>query len=295
MTETIEFADRHVPLPTLEKVRHIYEADPSRRVHIVSFPKSGRTWVRVMLSRYKQQLLGIPEFHLYLHRIYAESPARAPQILFSHGVGNYPTNRREARWFHLLRWLGIEQDTVSRMDISHCAGARVVFLVRDPRDVVISYYHHRSKRLPSYRYRGDVGEFIRDRHFGIGHLVAWMNFLLEQARQYEHLFVFYEDMRNDPRGELERILRFAGFDIDPAVVEDAVAFGSFENMKRLETQGSYGKELRQRISGDPNSMKVRKGRVGGYREELTEADVAYLDREIATRLDPFYARYVNPA
>ena len=288
----VEFGGQRVPMARLERVRHILEADPAHRVHIVSFPKSGRTWCRVMLSRYKQRLFGIPEFHLYLHRLYSAGPKPAPQILFSHGAGNYPTNRKEARWFYLRKALGWEMDTVAKMDISHCKGAKVVFVVRDPRDVVLSYYHHRSKRLPSYRFPGSASEFLRDRHFGIGHLVAFMNFLVVQAARHEHMFLFYEDMRQDVTAEMEKLIRFAGLHYDDEALRDAVDYGSFDNMKRLEAQGSYGKELRQRIAGDPNSLKVRKGIVGGYKEELTAEDVAYLDERIRARLDPFYRRYL---
>ncbi len=291
----VEFGGQRVPMARLERVRHIIEADPAHRVHIVSFPKSGRTWCRVMLSRYKQRLFGIPEFHLYLHRLYSAGPKPAPQILFSHGAGNYPTNRKEARWYYLRKALGWEIDTVAKMDISHCKGAKVVFVVRDPRDVVLSYYHHRSKRLPSYRFPGSASEFLRDRHFGIGHLVAFMNFLVVQAARHEHMFLFYEDMRQDPYTEMEKLLRFGGSFMDEEALRDCIQYGSFENMRNMELTGRYGSELTQQTAGDPNSFKVRKGIVGGYRTELSKTDATYLDEEIQSKLDPFYERYLIPA
>jgi hypothetical protein len=65
-------------------------------------------------------------------------------------------------------------------------------------------------------------------------------------------------------------------------------------MRRLEESGEYGKELRQRIPGDQNSLKVRKGQVGGYKQELSDADVEFMDALIPEKLDPFYARYAEP-
>ena len=50
MTETIEFLDRSISRSDLERVPRLLEPEPSHRVYIVSFPKTGRTWTRVLTS-----------------------------------------------------------------------------------------------------------------------------------------------------------------------------------------------------------------------------------------------------
>lgn len=52
--------------------------DASQRVYIVSYPNAGRTWLRVMLSRYKQLLIGFDDFHVRLHAYHSSTPA-SPQ------------------------------------------------------------------------------------------------------------------------------------------------------------------------------------------------------------------------
>ena len=92
--------------------------------------------------------------------------------------------------------------------------------------------------------------------------------------------------------------------LDPVALERAVEISSFENMRRLEAgaAGARGTELvtelnkealRPKDPGDPDSYKVRRGKVGGYTDYLDARDVAYLNRALE-RLDPRYG-YAVPA
>jgi hypothetical protein len=46
---------------------------------------------------------------------------------------------------------------------------------------------------------------------------------------------------------------------------------------------------------DPNSYKVRRGKVGGYREDLTPAQIAALESKMAARLSPYFGYEPNTA
>lgn len=295
MSEAIHTPEgRRIPLRLLRKKHEIAEPDASRKLYVVSYPKCGRTWLRVMLSRYKQHLLALPEFHLFLHRI----PTREPfsrQVLFTHANADYPHSRRNSLKFQAARWLGLDDAAARRMDFGFCRGAKVVFLVRDPRDAVVSYYHHRAQRLRSFRYRGPISAFIRDPYVGLPRLIAFMNLVARERCRYDHLTMAYEDLRADPAAELERLLRFAGFPVRPEALAEAVDYGSFSNMARLETGGGHSRELQAASGRRRASRKVRRGQVGGYRTELSAADIAWLDEQLAASLDPAFARYLPPA
>ena len=59
------------------------------------------------------------------------------------------------------------------------------------------------------------------------------------------------------------------------IVETSVDFARFDNMRRMEETGFFGAgALRPKDPDDAESFKVRKGRIGGYREELSDADLA---------------------
>jgi len=70
-------------------------------------------------------------------------------------------------------------------------------------------------------------------------------------------------------------------------IGEAVRFGSFDNLKALES-GNFFKQkgLRPGIKGDAESSKVRRAKVGGYREDFTAEQAAELEALVAERLDP---------
>jgi hypothetical protein len=66
-----------------------------------------------------------------------------------------------------------------------------------------------------------------------------------------------------------------------------VQFGSFDNLRQLEGQGFFRQGgLKRRDAGDPESFKVRRGKVGGYRDYFTDEQVAELEGLMAARLSP---------
>ena len=81
--------------------------------------------------------------------------------------------------------------------------------------------------------------------------------------------------------------------------EEAVAFGAFENLRNLERQGFFRQGgLTLRNPKDPESFKVRRAKVGGFRDYFTAAQVAELEDLVRTRLSPTLrlrsARRVRP-
>jgi hypothetical protein len=226
-------------------------------VLLVSFPKSGRTWVRVMLDR-----LGL---HLTYSHDDSDHSKQVPFPALDHDKSRY----RESR---------------------------VTFLLRDPRDVVVSGYFQAAKRLGLYE--GTISDFIRDERHGIEKIVrfnqAW---LAARSQPKDFLLLKYEDFHADAARELQKIVRF--LDVGGITEEDLAAtvrHAKFENMKRLERSGgfdgTYGDILRPADPDDPESFKTRKGKVGGYSDYLSAEDIAFCDR-VLKRLD--YWRLVREA
>jgi hypothetical protein len=231
-------------------------------VVLVSFPKCGRTWLRVMVGRSLQRHFGLPDDADAVELAHlAELDPRVPSVLVTHDD--------DAQW-------------KAPGDVERDKGAyrhrRVILLVRDPRDVIVSLYHQMSGR------RGeDVGaldEFVDRPAGGFASLLAfydaWAGALDVPAAV---LVVRYEDLHADPVAQLRRVLAFLGVqDVDAATVDDAVAYGSFANMRRLEEAGTSA-STRLRPVGD--AYKTRRGRVGGHRDELAPEQVARLDALMA--------------
>lgn len=228
---------------------------------VLSHAKSGRTWLATMLSAY-ERAAGV-----------------SLGVFFSHD--NY-----------------IRDWTAGRTQPWH-AGKRVVLLVREPGDVLVSFYHHWQHRMkPGKRWVNDyppgpltLWEFTEHPRTGLAQLIAFMNRLAaETAGRDDVLRVRYEDLRARPQEALEALIRFVAGSVDPAAVRAAIEFGSFENMQRLERGNADDPRASGRLKpGDvnnPQSFKVRSGRVGGYREAYTPEHVASIDAQLRATLDP---------
>jgi hypothetical protein len=75
----------------------------------------------------------------------------------------------------------------------------------------------------------------------------------------------------------------------------AVEFASFDNLKQLERQRFFqSRKMQPRDSSDPDTFKVRRGKVSGHRDYFDTEERAALDRMVAARLSPTFG-YVGQA
>lgn len=248
---------------------------------IVSFGKSGRTWLRVLLSRYWQLKCGLPASAMIGFDNFHRWDRRAPKLLFTHD--NY-----------LRDYTGHRDDKRDYYD------SRVILLVRDPRDVAVSQFFQWKFRMrpgkkdlnayPPHNADVSIFEFVTG-PAGVPRVVAFLN---EWARELSKLralhLVRYEDMREDPAAELGRILRFLGEEPTAEQLADCVAFGSVENMRKLEEKRVFwlsGSRLVPKDRDNPNSYKVRRAKVGGWRDYFEDHEIAAIDALVAD-LDPVF-------
>jgi hypothetical protein len=165
---------------------------------------------------------------------------------------------------------------------------RVVLLVRDPRDVVVSGYHllrHRSHQARFQQWT--VGEYLRHSR-GLEFLVEWMN---DWARQHhvprDFLLLRYELFLEDAAAELRRLLQFLGLSPPQALIDETVELCSFESLRqhdREKLMPGIEREIGRKLNREhEHAYAVRRGRAGNWREELDEPDQAwgteYLRRE----------------
>jgi hypothetical protein len=247
------------------------------KVAIVSFPKSGRTWLRMLIGRALCQRYGLPEAQV-LDTFELTRAAGILPTIFSHDG----TSNTEGRHFR-------------RLDRSKRAyrDKRVLLLCRDPRDTVISCFFEATKRKGVYA--GTLSEFLRDPHYGIEKIVTFYE-LWDAARSVpeELLIVSYEGLHADPGKLLRETLAFMGAsDLPERTITDAIEYGRFDNMRRMEQSGGLGEGSRMRPgdASDASSYKTRKGKVGGFAETLSPEDLAYANRVLAEHACPLLAAY----
>lgn len=245
-------------------------------VAIVSFPKSGRTFVRAMLSRLFQRRFGIDERRLLEFPLLMKAAPEVPRILFTH-AGDAMRLAEE-----------IELD---RRAFEH---STVILLGRHPGDVVISWYHqlrYRDRSRESRRAaQQPLDQFIWREHGGIAAIVRFMNEWAKYAAERQNAEIFrYEDFLSDPRTSLRKLTDRIGLELDQAELDDAVDFGAFDNLKVREREGYFlSARLRAAKKGVESSFKVRRGISGGYRTQLEPSEVAKIDKFVSENLDPIF-------
>jgi len=255
-------------------------AEARADVLLISYPKCGRTWLTLLLARALAAHSGLREREVdYLATdMLGGEVAGMPRLRISHDDNPHWKTPR-----------GLERSKRRYRD------KKVVLLVRDPRDVVVSMYFERTRRERAYS--GTLSEFLRARRGSLDTILGYYNVWARAAAEPRGLcLVRYEDLQTDTAGELERVLRFAGLaSVVPAFLEDAVRFGSFESMRELESSDALGSgRLRARDPSDVESYKTRRGKVGGYVDYLTLPEIAWMEQRIRAELDPLFG-YGAPA
>ena len=256
--------------------RHEYRKLRTCEYVIVSFPKSGRTWLRAMLSGYYQVSYGIDRKEMLGSTNYHKQNNKIPTIMFTHD--NYLKNYTK------------EPDSKAPY-----YDKKVILLVRDPRDVAVSWYHTRRFRPnPLKRHVGirEVGENVPNMFAfvfgGLERIIGYMNvWERERVRIKGFLMVRYEDLRADPAEVLARVLDFLGTPGSDEALAQAVSYASFENMRKMEQTQAFGAGDRKMAPADRSdlrSYKVRRAKVGGYRDYFTEEQVRKMNALVAANL-----------
>lgn len=249
---------------------------------VVSFGKSGRTWFRVLVSRYFAHKYGLAEGQLMEFDEFRRANPKIPAVFFTHD--NY-----------LKDYMGHDR----KADLY--GGSRVILLVRDPRDTAVSQYFQwkhrmaaRKKVINAYPLgEVDVAAFIMGDEAGIPKIIDFMNdWAGALSRIPNLLLVRYEDLKADTAGQLGRALRFLGEEPTDAELDDAAAYSSIENMRRMEKENAGKLAANARLKpgnpNDPSSFKVRRAKVGGWRDYVTAEQADVIQAMVRERLDTVY-------
>lgn len=269
--------------PTERRIRGWLEW---RRVHaadavIVSFGKSGRTWLRVMISRLYQRRYGLPEGELIEFDNFHKVDAAIPRVFFTHD--NYLRDYTRA---------GASKDAFRNK--------RVVLLVRHPADITVSQFHQWKHRMRGHkialnRYPApDDNLSLYDFTMGPSGLAKVITWLNEWAKGIDTLdnalVVRYEDLRADTENTFRRIADFLKADATDEQIHDAVEWARFENMKQREADAtSSSGRLKAADVDNPDSFKARRAKVGGYQDDFDDEELARIEGIIAATLDPRFS------
>ena len=162
--------------------------------------------------------------------------------------------------------------------------AKAIYLVRDVRDVVLSYYD-RGKYLGVFdeiAFDAFLPMFLQGQTNTVGswpsHVRVWLESPL--AKRGKLLVVKFEDMRQDTEATLRRILEFLDVPVDRLRMQNAISANSVDRMRAKEDRSRAFPQ-----SSEESGRFVRKGAVGGWQGRLTAEQVALVERYAGAELE----------
>ena len=178
----------------------------------------------------------------------------------------------------------------------------VMFLARNPIDIAVSWFHQFTKRQsrakqelinhwidhPVDRNTTQMWDFVRHSDIGLPSLIEYQNTWARNVQALDHgLLVKYEELRAEPVATLHKITQLMGEDFSEEEIRAAVEWGSFDNLQKLETSGTFSQGGMKLVNAnDPSTFKVRRGKVGGYREDFPPEQVAELEALVRDNILP---------
>jgi len=227
--------------------------------YLVSFPKSGSTWLRYMLTSLR---IGRTGHELKL------TESIVPDI-YRHGNPFLLVRRRP----RLLK--------------SHepytAAYRRVVYLVRDPRSVFVSLFWHQQRRRlrgEGATYAGFLQEFLETGgRWGPWHhhVTGWLD-----AEDDRMLVVHYEDLVRDTAGCLGRIAGFTGIPAPRDLLRSAVDEARLGRLREREREERWTPNLDSVRRDVPF---FRSGRIDEWREELSPEQILGIETAFAGAME----------
>ncbi len=263
---------RNYIAPVLPKKFMSWYVVESSDVFLISFPKCGRTWLRLMIGNIFSE-------HFQIHvedpldlAMFGKANNSIPKISVVHD--DVPQEKSPSQ---------LERNK------SKYQNSKIIFLVRDPRDVIVSLFFH--KKFRAEMFNGDISDYVAQDVGGIDTIIDYYNIWEEQTHvPKEFLLVRYEDLHTNAKLELIRILGFLGIEgVSEKVIIHSVEAASFSKMKKAEKNGEMKSErLKAGKNGVENSYKVREGKVGGYSRHLKQDEIALLDKCVLDKLAPYF-------
>ena len=241
-------------------------------IWLASYPKSGNTWVRSFLTSILYSIEGNINFN-DLNKLGGQYPLRSQFKNFVKDFNNIDEIKNE--WINTQDFLNLDNKT--KFFKTHHVNCKIgsssntlgiIYIVRDPRNIITSIMHHFSKK--SYQ---EAKEFIFDENRWLGivketnkkasnvdlptligswktHYNSWKivnkNFLL----------IKYEELLLNPDNEFKKIIEYLKnlieINVDNQKFKKAIKACSFQNLKSLEDKKGFSESILDKKS---NSKK----------------------------------------
>jgi len=212
-------------------------------IYLVSYPKSGNTWMRYLLAYAIWPEINKPDLE--------EMAGLIPSYGLEYDIKSMldpatPCNKLEHR---------IIKEHFPYNNVAKKYVKNVIYLCRDGRDAIISYWHFLNQ------VRGtsvSLNDFIRDSSSHPSgpwhdHVQQWLDAPVNK------LVIRYEDMLNNPASSLKMVLDFIKLERDELIINRAVERSSFDSMKAIEKSKGFRLDMLKNVDF------IRQGEAGSWK------------------------------
>jgi len=213
-------------------------------IYIVTYPKSGTTLLQMILHQLTTEG-GIDFDH-----IYDVSP----------WIRNASFKKEEPKEFPAPRVIK-SHDYYHQFEKNK--KGRFIFAYRDGMDVAVSLYHqNKNYNKADLDFNEYMTQFLKPRK------KTWFNHAKEWFKNkngFPVLYIRYEDLINNKRAEIDRIIDFCQLDADEATIERAMHYSSFDFMKTHEEKFGVQPKVKEVVY----NQFIRKGKKGEGKKTLS--------------------------
>lgn len=205
---------------------------------LVSFPKSGRTWLRVMLDK----------LNLKYEYDHGEITEEMKFAFYEKKMTKYAMNK------------------------SQC-----IYMIRCPLDTIVSWYFQMVVRRKNRTMPQEINKFcIKNIQKVIDHHLS----VLENKKSFKSFHIIsYEKLKQNGVEEIKSLLDFCNKPTSYDEIKKVYEECEFEKMKMFHKSKEHsGKNYALHSDNGPEAQKVRKGKIGGYVDYLTEDTIKELNK-----------------
>ena len=231
--------------------------------YILSYPKSGRTWLYEILKLYSN----------------------------NQDDKNFINNRKIVKFNnHFIKFVHDCSDpnpypieaNKQKLNKMKLINKRKIILIRDPREIIISFWYQMKFREKTYNH--SISEFIENKYFGIKKIISFYNLIdLEFSDNFK--IITYANLVNNTYEEIEKIISHFNLVIDKNLIRKCIEECSFQKLQKKEIIKSKVKDIK--------SLKFRTGSSGDFKKELSNKDILKINSEIKENLNANFKKILN--
>lgn len=243
---------------------------------VVTFPKSGTTWVSEIVDMILQG--GDPE---KCKRDFIAN--RVPMLEFAApGQMLAGTEQLEGMPSPRIIKTHIPADILPKSFWEK--GCKMIYVGRNAKDVAVSYYHF-DLMNNLHPHPGTWDQYLEEFMAGRVAYGSWFDHVRgywERRREHPILYLFYEDMKEDPRRAITKVAQFLGRELSEAALETVTHHTSFESMR--DNLSTNYRAVPSDLLDQGVSPFMRKGITGDWKNHFTVAQSARFDQLYAQKM-----------